>query len=49
MHSVICNDNAKLIWEFAQNRDYWISSSQIPGVENTMGEKMSRVFTDDTE
>ena len=49
MHSVICNDNAKRIWEFAQNRDFWISSSHIPGVEKKMAEKMSRVFSDDTE
>ena len=49
MHSVICNDIAKRIWEFAQNRDFWISSSHIPGVENKMAEKMSRVFSDDTE
>ena len=49
MHSVICNDIAKRIWEFAQNRDFWISSSHIPGVENTMADKMSRVFNDNTE
>ena len=49
MHSVICNDIAKRIWEFAQNRDFWISSSHIPGVENTMADKMSRVFNDNTK
>ena len=49
MHSVICNDIAKRIWEFAQNRDFWISSSHIPGVENTMADKISRVFNDNTE
>ena len=49
MHSVICNDIAKRIWEFAQNRGFWISSSHIPGVENTMADKMSRVFSDNTE
>ena len=49
MHSVICNDIAKRIWKFAQNRGFWISSSHIPGVENTMAHKMSRVFSDNTE
>ena len=49
MHSVICNDIAKRIWEFAQNRDFWISSSHISGVENTMTGKMSRIFNDNTE
>ena len=49
MHSVICNDIAKRIWEFAQNRDFWISSSHISGVANTMTGKMSRIFNDNTE
>ena len=49
MHSVICNDIAKRIWKFAQNRDFSISSSHIPGVENTMVDKMSRAFNDNTE
>ena len=48
MHSVNCNDIAKRIWEFAKNRDFWISSSHIPGVENTMADKMSRVFNGNT-
>ena len=49
MHSVICNDIAKPMWEFAQNRNFWISSSHIPIVENTMTDKMSIVFSDNTE
>ena len=49
MHSVLCNGIAKRIWEFAQNRGFWISSSGIPGVENTMAGKMSRIFNDSTE
>ena len=49
MHSFICNDIAKRIWEFIQNRGFWISSSHIPGVENTIADKMSRVFNDNTE
>ena len=49
MHSVICNDIAKCMWKFAQNRGFWISSSHIPGLDNTVAEKMSRVFSDNTE
>ena len=49
MHSVLCNDIAKRIWEFAQNRGFWISSSHIPGVESTMTDKISRAFSDNTE
>ena len=46
--SVLCNDIAKRIWEFTQNRGFWISS-HIRGVEKTMREKMSRIFNDSTE
>ena len=49
MHSVPYNDIAKCIWESAQNRGFWISSSHILGVENTMADKISRVFNDNTE
>ena len=44
MHSVLCNNIAKRVWEFAQNKGFWISLSHIPVVENTTAEKMSRVF-----
>ena len=49
MHSVLCNGIAKRTSEFGQNKDFWISSSHTPGVENTMADKMSRVFSDNTE
>ena len=39
----------KRIWEFAQNRGFWISSRHIPDVENTMVDKMSRAFSDNTD
>ena len=49
MHSVPYNDIAECIWESAQNRGFWISSSHILGVENTVVDKISRVFNDNTE
>ena len=49
IHSVLCNNIAKRVWEFAQNKGFWISLSHIPIVENTTAEKMSRVFNDNTE
>ena len=45
MHSALCNDIAKRIREFAQNRGFRISSSHIPDVENTMADKISSVTT----
>ena len=49
MHSDLYNYIAKRIWEIAQNRGFWISSSHIPGAENTMADKMFRMFSDNTE
>ena len=49
IHYVLCNDTAKRIWEFAKNRGFWISSRHIPDVENTMVDKMSRAFSDNTD
>ena len=49
MHSDLCNYIAKCIWEIAQNRVFWISSSHISGAENTITDKMFRVFSDNTE
>ena len=49
MHSDLCNCIAKRIWEIAQNSGFWISSIHIPGAENKMADKMSRVFSDNTE
>ena len=49
LHSVLCNDIGKRIWELAQHRGFGISSSQILGVQNTMADKTYRVFNDKTE
>ena len=49
MHSVLCNDIAKHIWEFAQNSGFWSSSSIIPAAESIMADKMLRVFNDNRE
>ena len=49
MHSVIFNDIRKCVWEFAQSRGFWIFTSHIPRVENTMADKISWVFNDNTE
>ena len=49
MHSDLCNYIAKCIWEIAQNRVFWISSSYIPDAENKIADKMSRVISDNTK
>ena len=49
LHSVLCNDIGKCIWELAQHRGFGISSSQILGVQNTMADKTYRVFNDKAE
>ena len=49
MHSVLFNDIARPMWEFTLYRVFWISSSHIPGVGNTMADKMSGAVSDNTE
>ena len=49
IHSVLCNDIAKRIREFALQRGFWVSSSHISGVGITIVDKMSRIFNANTE
>ena len=47
--SYICNHVAKLIWGFCIDRNIWISAAHIPGKANTVADRMSRQFNDNTE
>jgi ribonuclease HI len=44
-----CNDLARQIWWWAKERDIWLSTAHIPGIENTEGDQASRVFNDAIE
>lgn len=48
-HSIPCNDMAREIWMWCRKHKIWISISHIPGVDNTIADKASRVFNDQTE
>ena len=48
-HSKACNDITRQIWEFAVERDIWISAVHIPGTENSEADSASREFKDETE
>jgi hypothetical protein len=41
-HSLQCNETAQLIWEWAEVRNNWLSSTHIAGVENTEADRLSR-------
>lgn len=44
-----CNDIAKRIWQFALQRNNFLSSAHLPGKQNTLADRESRVFNDRTE
>ena len=49
MKSVPSNECAKEIWQWCIDRRNWISSEHLPGVDNVLADKESRVFHDNTE
>ena len=44
-----CNDIAKVIWEWCNNRGCWISAAYIPGKDNYVADWQSRDFTESAE
>ena len=44
-----CNDLAKMIWEWAEERHNWLSVAHIPGYLNTLADSKSRNFNDHLE
>ncbi len=44
-----CNSMARHIWDFAVDRNIWLSAAHCPGVLNTEADLASRVFKDETE
>ena len=48
-HSVVCNDIAQNIWQWATSRNIWLSAAYVPGSENHVADFKSRNFEDNTE
>ena len=48
-HSLLCNDIARDMWEWAIARNLWLSASYLPGKMNLIADNKSRVFNVDTE
>ena len=48
-HSVVCNDLAQNIWQWATSRSIWLSAAYVPGSENHVADFKSRNFEDNTE
>jgi hypothetical protein len=44
-----CNDIARDTWEWCITNNIWVSATFLPGVENFLADKESRVFNDRTE
>ena len=47
--SMNCNSMARQIWEFANQRNLWISAVHLPGSVNIEADRASRQFQDETE
>ena len=48
-HSLICNDIAKSIWQWATHRNIWLSVAYVPDSDNTVADFKSRHYEDNTE
>ena len=48
-YSPSCNEIALSIWHWAKDRNIWLFTAFIPGVENTVADFHSRNFLDNTE
>lgn len=44
-----CNDLAIEIWEYCRLRDIWLIAVHLPGVQNTVADRLSRQFDDSLE
>ena len=44
-----CNSVARQIWDYCVESNIWISTSHLPGCENTEADRESRQFNDGTE
>ena len=44
-----CNQIAKWIWDWAEEKGNWLSIAHIPGVDNVLADYKSRNFSDDLE
>lgn len=47
--SLKCHSIAKNIWTWAFNRDVHLSAEHLPGSENSLADKASRIFDENTE
>ena len=44
-----CNELTRKIWDFAIERNIWLTANFCPGVENIEADAASRIFNDQTE
>ncbi len=47
--SVACNQLAKELWAWCISRSIWLTATHLPGVQNVIADRKSRVFSDETE
>lgn len=47
--SIRCNEVAKRIWHWCENRDLWLYAAHIPGTLNVQADHESRQYSENTE
>ena len=47
--TLLCNSLARDIWNWCGDNNLWISAEHLPGTQNTIADKESRIFNDGTE
>ena len=47
--SVECNALAITLWSWCIERNIWVTAAHLPGAENTIADRRSRTFRDETE
>lgn len=47
--SKLCNSVAREIWHFAIDNEMWLTAEYLPGKDNYLADRESRIFHDDTE
>lgn len=48
-HTKSCNGIARLIWDWCIDHNIWLSTAHIPGKDNTLADKESRVTSRGSE
>ena len=47
--TLLCNNTARELWNWCIERNIWLTTCHIPGIQNDLADKLSQKFSDRTE